>query len=446
MHLAILPASNPLAWTARALLATLALASAACATVLPQPLPPLPKDAPAELGGAYQGARAAYQRCGDDYVQAQAPWETYAAAGSGSVAVVSVGTAAGLMSLNDFDAGTRASITASLGTLGLVSGGLATLFGATTLRQWDRAEAYERQLKLANDRVAEAIAGNDTLALTELTRVLNEDCRVVAGSTGAPAAIGIVQDVERWRGDLRRSEAERGELASQLRQSRQSGAKAKLGRGNAEQRLRDSEDQLARRESENAGLRGELARLEEEQASLSKKQQKLLDDKRKLEATSTRYEEVAQALAQEVKQGRVALRRLRNGVIVEMPNKVLFPSGSAELNELGQQTLSAVAAAIKQLADRRVRIEGHTDNVPVGKKLDFASNWELSAARAITVTTHLQEQGVAPSIMSAEARAEYAPIASNSNPTGRARNRRIEIYLLPKPTGDREASGLDSPR
>jgi chemotaxis protein MotB len=114
---------------------------------------------------------------------------------------------------------------------------------------------------------------------------------------------------------------------------------------------------------------------------------------------------------------------------------VLFPSGKAELNEAGLETLNAVAEAIKNLKDRRIRIEGHTDSVPVGKKSEFASNWELSSARALAVTRYLQDLGVDPSRMSAEARSQYAPAVSNKSRTGRARNRRIEIYLVPLPAG-----------
>ena len=162
---------------------------------------------------------------------------------------------------------------------------------------------------------------------------------------------------------------------------------------------------------------------------------KLLEEKKKLEAKTNHYEEVASALQTELKDGKIALRRLQNGVVLELPNAVLFPSGKAELNEAGLDTLKSVGEAIKSLKDRRIRIEGHTDSVPVGSNSDFASNWELSSARALAVTRYLQDLGVDPSRMSAEARSQYAPAATNASKTGRARNRRIEIYLVPLPAG-----------
>jgi chemotaxis protein MotB len=77
-------------------------------------------------------------------------------------------------------------------------------------------------------------------------------------------------------------------------------------------------------------------------------------------------------------------------------------------------------------------VVGHTDNVPItgGLQKVFASNWELSAARATTVVRFLQEAGIAPERLIATGRAEYAPVAPNDTPEGRQKNRRIEITLI----------------
>jgi len=413
----------------------------ACAAVTPAALPPLPRNAQPELKGAYRGVEAAYERCGDRYLDAQQPWELYAASGAGAMALLAMGAGTGI-GVAAPDDGQKIAAIAGFGVLGLGAAVVAALFGEETWEHWERREAYKQVLRVASGRTAEAIGDKNPLAMTELTRVLNEECRVVTAATGSGAAFPVLQDEMRWRDHAEKLEAERALLQRQKSDTQNKLAGAFERQRSFGERVRTLEDALAARESQNASLRGEMNRLEEEQAALSKREQRLLDEKRKLEEQTTHYAEMAEALAGEVEQGRVALRQLRNGVVVEMQNKVLFPSGSADLNDIGQETLVAVSAAIKGLKDRRVRIEGHTDNVPVGRDLPYASNWELSAARAITVTKFMQEQGLDPSIMSAEARSKYAPIADNKTVDGRARNRRIEIYLVPKPTGSKDAADL----
>ncbi|MBN2357831.1 MAG: OmpA family protein [Deltaproteobacteria bacterium] len=420
-----------------------ALCAVGCATVSPSPLPPLPKGSAPEVAGAYRGAEKSYDRCSRAYLAAQWPWQLYPALGGGAVAVGAVGTAAGLAGYAHLDRNAALATVAGLGALGAVAAGAAALFGIEAWRQWQREEAYKQVLDVANGRAAEAIAGRDALAMTELTRILNEECRAVSSSNGSTDAFLVLQDEQRWREHVAKLESERTGMVRERDQALRDldGARGQL---NADAvRIRGLEGAVAERESQNTSLRGEVARLEEAQATLSKRQQQLLEEKRKLEEQTTHYAELEKALKAEVAQGRVALRRLRDGVVVEMPNKVLFPSGSADLNDVGKQTLQAVAGAVRNLTDRRIRIEGHTDNVPVGKDLPYASNWELSAARAITVTKFMQENGVSPSNMSAEARSEYAPIAPNANEDGRSRNRRIEIYLVPKPLGSTEALKLE---
>jgi chemotaxis protein MotB len=84
---------------------------------------------------------------------------------------------------------------------------------------------------------------------------------------------------------------------------------------------------------------------------------------------------------------------------------------------------------LKQIANRDFQVAGHTDNIPVRGR--FPSNWELSTARAVTVSRFLQGQGVDPAHLSAAGYAEFQPAADNGTPEGRQQNRRIEIVLMP---------------
>jgi len=93
-----------------------------------------------------------------------------------------------------------------------------------------------------------------------------------------------------------------------------------------------------------------------------------------------------------------------------------------------------VGAALKAIQDKAIRVEGHTDNVPIATSLQdrFASNWELSTARATAVVRYLQDKaGIAPDHLIAAGYGEFRPIAPNTTPEGRTQNRRIEIVLVP---------------
>jgi chemotaxis protein MotB len=126
--------------------------------------------------------------------------------------------------------------------------------------------------------------------------------------------------------------------------------------------------------------------------------------------------------------GGVGLRVERRGLVVTIASdKVLFVAGQATLQPEGRQLIHQLAAPLAALPNP-LRIEGHTDDVPIDGT--FASNWELSTARATTVLRELESaHAVSPARLSATGFADQRPIASNSTATGRARNRRVEILV-----------------
>jgi chemotaxis protein MotB len=117
-------------------------------------------------------------------------------------------------------------------------------------------------------------------------------------------------------------------------------------------------------------------------------------------------------------------------MVIQLPQDVLFASGSATLSADGRSTLSQVASVLATLEDRSFQIEGHTDNVPIATAA-FPSNWELSSARALSVVRVLIQGGVPAERLSGAGYGEYQPVASNDDPQSRRRNRRIEIVMLP---------------
>ena len=117
------------------------------------------------------------------------------------------------------------------------------------------------------------------------------------------------------------------------------------------------------------------------------------------------------------------------GIVIRIMDRAFFDPGRAELKETAKKALMKIAPIIKA-ADNQIRIEGHTDNVPLSTS-EFKSNWELSVRRATEVVRHLIEKyDFPPERISASGYAEYRPVASNDTEQDRALNRRIEIILL----------------
>ncbi|MBI5343409.1 MAG: OmpA family protein [Deltaproteobacteria bacterium] len=176
------------------------------------------------------------------------------------------------------------------------------------------------------------------------------------------------------------------------------------------------------------GLENENARLKQEVAALQKAQEE------KVQKVSKTYEDLLVKMKGEIAKGEVTISELKGKLTVNMVDAILFDSGKAEVKTEGQAVLQKVISILKDVKDKAIRTEGHTDNVQIIGMLakKYPTNWELSAARAINVTRYLQEQGLDPAILSAVAYGEYKPVAANDTPEGKQKNRRIEIILVPK--------------
>ncbi len=194
------------------------------------------------------------------------------------------------------------------------------------------------------------------------------------------------------------------------------------------QRARDLESRLTETSGKLAACEDRAVATEKTRVQLEQTTSRLAEEKSQLEKKSAEYEALSKSLSGEIQAGRIQISELQGKMTVRLAEKVLFPSGSATLNRDGKGTLGKVADAFKDLKDRIVRVEGHTDDVPI-RSAAFPSNWELSAARAIAVVRFLQSAGVDPSRLAAAGYGEFQPIAPNDTAEGRAQNRRIEISL-----------------
>jgi len=176
-----------------------------------------------------------------------------------------------------------------------------------------------------------------------------------------------------------------------------------------------------------ADLDAENRMLKAENASLVKAREE------QVQKVSATYESMLEKMKSEISKGQITISELKGKLTVNMVDSILFDSGKAEVKKGGLEILGKVISILKDVKDKSIRIEGHTDNVQISRALAqrYPTNWELSAARAINVARYLQDEGIDPGQLSAVAYGEWKPVGENDTPEGRAKNRRIEIILVP---------------
>ena len=241
-------------------------------------------------------------------------------------------------------------------------------------------------------------------------------------------------DLSRARGEIESLQAEIAGLEAEMAQNARESAALEAD-------LRAQIADLEERGANSAALfeeaRQEVYRLEavlNERGAEYRTLQRRLDALRAVEQEvrerNAIYEDVIGRFRSLMDGGQLSVDIVRGRLVILLPQDVLFGSGSASLGAEGRSVLAEVARVLAEFPDRRFQVEGHTDNVPIATER-FPSNWELSSARALAVVRLLAQQGVDPANVSGAAYGEFQPVASNDDREGRARNRRIEIVMLP---------------
>lgn len=195
--------------------------------------------------------------------------------------------------------------------------------------------------------------------------------------------------------------------------------------GEMQSQASDREMEIGKLKQGGEALAAEKARLEKERAAKEAEIQRL---------TKTQ-EDLSKSLRAEIERGDIKIKQVRDRLTINMVEKVLFNSGQAQVKPEGLTVLKSVSDILKNVSDKQIRIEGHTDNVPIGVKIrdKFPTNWELSTARATTVVRYFIEKGgVDRENLEAVGYADTRPVADNETDEGRTANRRIEIALFPK--------------
>lgn len=244
--------------------------------------------------------------------------------------------------------------------------------------------------------------------------------------------------------DLENCQNENRQLTSEYQS-----AKETIAANNA--RIKSLEDQLAQAKASAAALQGSLDRslnnADKNNVNISKLVDQINESNqyiRHLVEVKTKSDSLNMVLTnnltrslsrEELKE--VDVQVLKGVVYISLADNMLYKSGSYEVNECAEQTLSKIAKIIMDYRDYDVLIEGNTDNVPINtaneKMRNIRNNWDLSALRATSVALYLQEHfGVDPKRLTAGGRGEWNPLAGNDTELGKQRNRRTQIIITPK--------------
>jgi len=294
------------------------------------------------------------------------------------------------------------------------------------------ADSLKKQLADVNSQVAELMSGSTT-AQEEISKLQKRASELEAETTRAN---DLVKQLSEQGQDL--NERLKTEAAEKARLEQESAAKAAEIQQQQEQLKADAAEK-ARLEQERAAKEAEIQQ-QQEQLKAGESEKARLEQERaakeaEIERLTRTHEELTKSLEAEIAKGDIKIKQVRDRLTINMVDRVLFDSGQSKVKPSGLKVLKQVSDILKNVTDKQIRIEGHTDNVPIGVRLKgrFQTNWELSTARATSVVRYLiEEGGVDRASLLAVGYADTKPIASNDTEEGRTANRRIEIALYPK--------------
>ncbi|ETR70218.1 MAG: chemotaxis protein MotB [Candidatus Magnetoglobus multicellularis str. Araruama] len=170
---------------------------------------------------------------------------------------------------------------------------------------------------------------------------------------------------------------------------------------------------------------------------LHRKQTIIKTQKKVIAQVNETKKQIEHSLKKQIASQEIKIEEMEGKLKLTFVDKILFNSGSASINIKGKEALLQIADSLRNQTNNYnfIRVEGHTDNLPIAEgpiKKVFPSNWELSAARAISVVRFLElEGGIDPLRLCISAYSFYRPVDTNETPEGRMQNRRIEIILTP---------------
>jgi chemotaxis protein MotB len=195
-------------------------------------------------------------------------------------------------------------------------------------------------------------------------------------------------------------------------------------------RLRGVEALRSNLDEANTSLANALAENQQDKSRIADLQNRAAELEKEKEKVGQMAKGLEDEMRSDLESKDVTISKLQGKLTVSIIDRVMFDSGEAIMKPAGESVLRKIAEILAGHPELKIQVIGHTDNVPIRNR--FASNWELSTARALAAVHFLTEKaGVDPRRVGAAGYGEYRPIADNSTAEGRARNRRIAITILP---------------
>ena len=197
------------------------------------------------------------------------------------------------------------------------------------------------------------------------------------------------------------------------------------------QKLAEASQKLTAATDEHGKVRNERDQLAKSLTVSKDELVALREAKEKAEERAKAIDDIHRQFAKLLGAGELKIAARRGNLVLSLPAEVLFPSGVAELSKEGEIKVLEVGFNLKQFPGRRFMVLGHTDNQPPQKNGPYADNWALSVARALTVARVLAQGGVNRKNLIVAGAGEHDELVPNTSAASMARNRRIEIVLLP---------------
>ncbi|MBF0280208.1 MAG: OmpA family protein [SAR324 cluster bacterium] len=310
----------------------------------------------------------------------------------------------------------------------------------TNKEHLDRAnnqlQNLESQLKATNARTGKL---EEELAETknELESTEKQLAETNSQLTSTRSLLGRSKDqLDKTKDQVRRMEHQLARAEEQVEKTKVQLQNSSLTNKKLEENIRDYYLKITALEQKERALQRSYEKLQEREKELNSQivsyNARLLEERSK--GGAQRQQELLESLKQQLESDRIKITELSNRIAVRLDEQLLFDSGEAFIKASGFKVLKKIGNVLKKIDDKHIQVEGHTDSRPIGGvlKRKYATNWELSVARATSVTRYLvDEVNIDPSRISSTGFGEFQPVAENNTAAGRQANRRVEFALLP---------------